>query len=221
MPQARCLCLLEFFAMSSLHQTLPKHLPPVVALLGGSFNPAHEGHVHISREAMRLLGISQVWWMVSPQNPLKPVKDMADFNDRMAHALKLAQCDPRITVTDIEAKLGSRHTARTLRLLQKHYPNTRFIWLMGADNLADIHHWEKWTRIFNKCPILVLDRAPLSHRALHAKAAIYFKKQRVDMRQTRQLKHANTPIWCFAHIKRHPASATDLRKTLGKKAFLS
>lgn len=200
--------------------SLPRKLPPVVALLGGSFNPAHEGHLHISREAMRLLGIRDCWWMVSPQNPLKPSKDMADFDARMQRAREVAVVDPRIKVTDIEAKLGSRHTARTLRLLQARYPHTRFIWLMGADNLATIHRWEKWTRIFDHCTILVLDRAPLSHRALHAKASIRYKKQRVHMVHAPELTAAPAPMWCFAHIRKHPASATDLRKKLGKNAFL-
>lgn len=199
----------------------PSTLPPVVAILGGSFNPAHNGHLHISQAAMRQLGINQLWWMVSPQNPLKSTCDMADFNIRMAHASQLASSDKRIIVTDIEQRLNSSHTSNTLKLLASRYPRTRFIWVMGADNLASIHRWEKWCSIFAQCPILVLDRAPLSHRALHSKASICYRRQRVGINQSCLLTKSRAPIWCFSHIRKHPQSATNLRKMLGKKAFIS
>lgn len=194
--------------------------PPVVGLLGGSFNPAHSGHVHISKEAMRLLGIHCIWWMVSPQNPLKPSADMADFKTRLAYAQTLASVDKRIYVTDIEQRLGSTHTAKTLKLLGQRYPKTRFIWLMGADNLADLHRWDRWLQLVASCPILVLDRAPLSHQSLRAKAAIRFHKQRVSPLRARLLAEQPGPGWSFAHIKKHPDSATNIRKTLGSDAFL-
>lgn len=195
-------------------------MPPVIGLLGGSFNPAHEGHIHISEAAMRQLGIDTVWWMVSPQNPLKSTKDMTDFKTRLEHAKKLASGDKRIVVTDIEQRLHSQYTARTLDKLQKRFPHTKFIWIMGADNLASIHRWQHWQHIFKKVPILVLDRAPLSHKALHAKAAIRFKKQRLNIRDALFLANISPPIWSFSHIKKHPESATNLRKKLGDKAFL-
>src|SRR5262245_46805778 len=112
-----------------------------VGLLGGSFNPAHEGHLHISREALKRLGLDQVWWLVSPQNPLKPVKGMADLAKRLATARARANADRRVIVTDVEQRLGTRRTFATLRLLKQRYPRIEFVWLMGADNLEQMPRW--------------------------------------------------------------------------------
>src|SRR3954471_15978292 len=105
-----------------------------IGLLGGSFNPAHEGHVHLSREAIKRLDLDEVWWLVSPQNPLKPARGMAPLEERMAGAVRLAE-PPRLRVTDLEARLGTRYTADTILALKRRFPATRFVWLMGADNL--------------------------------------------------------------------------------------
>lgn len=199
---------------------LPVILPPVVGLLGGSFNPAHEGHVHISRVASRILGTKMIWWVVSPQNPLKPTEGMADYDTRLEFAKQRAAGSRFITVTDIERQLGTQVTIASLRALKKRYPRTRFVWLMGADNLSSIHHWERWNEIFTTCPILVLDRAPMSHRALRSPAAIRFHKARLPMKQLQSLPGKPLPAWGFAHMRKHPESATHLRKTLGENAFL-
>src|SRR5205814_9002 len=118
-----------------------------VGLLGGSFNPAHEGHRHISLYALKMLGLDAVWWMVSPQNPLKSKKDMAPLKTRMQSARDVSR-HPKIFVTDIETHLGTQYTADTLSSLQEHFPRTKFVWLMGTDNLRQIHRWQEWQSIF-------------------------------------------------------------------------
>src|SRR5262245_19769275 len=136
-----------------------------IGLLGGSFNPAHEGHRDISLAALAYLDLDEVWWVVSPQNPLKSEKGMASFAERMAGAQAMAH-HPRIKVTDIEKWLGTRYTADTMRTLVTRFPSYRFVWLMGADNLAQIASWRDWTRIFHLVPIAVFDRPTYTIKAL-------------------------------------------------------
>ena len=131
--------------------------PGRVGLLGGSFNPAHGGHLHVSREALKRLDLDEVWWLVAPQNPLKAVRGMAPFDKRLAGAKRLAR-DPRIRVLDLERRLGTRYTVDTVAALRRLFPKIRFVWLMGADNLAQIRHWQRWTRIFAALPIAVFAR---------------------------------------------------------------
>lgn len=128
-----------------------------VGLLGGSFNPAHRGHVHISQEAMKRLRLDAVWWLVSPQNPLKSAEDMAPQAIRLASARAIAR-DPRIVPTDVERKLGTRYTVDTLKALVDLHPSTRFIWLMGGDNLQSFHRWHQWRQIVRVVPIAVVLR---------------------------------------------------------------
>ena len=118
----------------------------VVGLLGGSFDPAHAGHVHITREALKRFGLDRVWWLVSPQNPLKRTADMAPLGERLAGARALSP-DRRVVATAIESDLGTRYTADTLDALARSFPRTRFVWLMGADNLGQIPRWQRWTDI--------------------------------------------------------------------------
>ena len=128
-----------------------------IGLLGGSFNPAHEGHLEISLLALEKLSLDCIWWMVSPQNPLKPKKGMASISERLSTARSAAD-DPRISVTDIETELGTLYTADTLLALRDHFSETRFVWLMGADNLLQMHHWQKWSKIFYTVPVAVFAR---------------------------------------------------------------
>jgi nicotinate-nucleotide adenylyltransferase len=138
-------------------------------LLGGSFNPAHQGHRHISLAAIEALGLDEVWWLVSPGNPLKAQKDMAPLPARLASARRAAR-GARIRVTAIEQRLGTVYTADTLALLVRLYPKRRFIWLMGADNLAQFHRWRDWRRIAALVPIAVATRPGYDARALKAPA---------------------------------------------------
>ena len=130
-----------------------------IGLLGGSFNPAHDGHLHISRAAFERLKIDEVWWMVSPQNPLKKAHDMSDFNSRIQSAKDIAD-DPRIIVSDIEQEMGTVFTVDTLEALKKKFPKHRFVWLMGADNLRQIPKWRGWRRIFRMVPIAIFPARP-------------------------------------------------------------
>lgn len=188
----------------------------VIGLLGGSFNPAHEGHVHISLEAIKRVGLDEVWWLVSPQNPLKPSEGMVDFATRMATAERITRLCPAIRVSDFEQRHHTRYTADTLAQLRRCYPHYRFVWLMGADNLVSFHRWHCWQEIFSLAAIAVYDRAPYTQKALKSKAASRYRHYRAH---PRALLEKPLPAWCFLHGKRHYLSATFLRKTLGHKAF--
>ena len=183
-----------------------------IGLLGGSFNPAHEGHREISLQALARLGLDEVWWLVSPQNPLKPVAGMAPFADRMAGARAVAR-HPRIRVSDIEARLGTRHTAETLRRLTRRFPGHRFVWLMGADNLAQIDRWRSWQQIFHLVPVAVWARPTYCFRALAAKAARRFAGARRKENAGRLLPAIHPPAWVFVHGRLNPLSATAIRTT--------
>lgn len=190
-----------------------------IGLLGGSFNPAHAGHLHISLEALKRLKLDEIWWLVSPQNPLKKASDLEAYDVRFESAKGLA-LHPRIRVCDLEAKHGLFYTVDTIRFLQARHRDHQFVWLMGADNLAGFHRWRSWREIALAVPIAVLDRAPYGIRALHARFATLYAKRRVSALAASTLANAATPRWAYLTIPRHPLSASYLRKTLGKKAFL-
>ena len=156
----------------------PRRRRPRIGLLGGSFNPAHSGHRHLSHEALKRLKLDRIWWLVSPQNPLKPARGMAELEDRIASATAIAD-DHRIWVTDIEARLGTRYTADTLRKLTGTYPHADFVWLMGADNLIQIPDWDRWSLIFNTVPVAIFARPSYSLRALAGTAARRFRHFRL------------------------------------------
>jgi nicotinate-nucleotide adenylyltransferase len=181
-----------------------------IGILGGSFNPAHEGHLHISRLAIRLLALDELWWMVSPQNPLKSSDDMAPFDERIASARAMAR-HPRIIVTDIENRLGTRYTASTLRALRATFPRAHFVWIMGADNLGQISRWQNWRLIFRAVPIAVFDRATYSFKALASKAAHRFARFRMRSRNAARIVGHRPPAWVYFHSPLHPASATRIR----------
>ncbi len=181
-----------------------------IGLLGGSFNPAHDGHRHITLAALRLLGLDQVWWLVSPQNPLKPRDNMAALEARAASARAVAR-HPRIRVTTLEAGLGTTYTADTLAALQRQLPATRFVWLMGADNLAQLPQWQHWTRILDRMPIVVFARKPYDFKALAGIAAHRMAPYRLPARAAHTIVNQPPPAWVFLPFRRHPASATHLR----------
>jgi nicotinate-nucleotide adenylyltransferase len=182
-----------------------------VGLLGGSFNPAHAGHRHIAEEALYRLGVDEVWWMVSPQNPLKETTDMAPFEERFASAERLA-AHPRMRITGIEGALGTTYTAQTLARLTEIYTRIRFIWIMGADNLIQIPKWKDWTQIFHRVPVAVFARPTYSLRAFAGPAAARFGASRIRERDARLLPYLEPPAWVFLHTKLHPESATAIRR---------
>lgn len=188
-----------------------------VGLLGGSFNPAHGGHLHISREALKRLALDEVWWLVSPQNPLKPRAGMAPLDERLESARAVAR-DPRIKVTDIERRLGTVYTADTLAALRRRFPRLRFVWLMGADNLLQISRWERWENIFRLVPIAVFARPSYSLRSLSGPAARRYARWRLPLRDARRLAETDPPAWVFLPVRLDPRSATDIRSRRGVPA---
>ena len=182
-----------------------------VGLLGGSFNPAHEGHLHVSRQALKLLGLDEVWWLVSPQNPLKPEAGMAPLGERMADARNITGDQPHISVTDIEAKLGTTYTVDTLDALCQRQPDVDFVLLVGADILEELPRWRGWERIFHTVPIAVFARKPYSLTALSGLAAQRFSEFRIPEEDADTLAGRSPPVWVFLNIEEHPASATAIR----------
>jgi nicotinate-nucleotide adenylyltransferase len=185
--------------------------PLRIGILGGSFNPAHAGHLHVSMEALKRLKLDYVWWLVSPQNPLKPVKGMAAYDKRFASAEEVTKGHRRIKVSDFEKKHNLHYTHATLKALKKHYPNAQFVWLMGADNLASFHRWQHWRDIIHIAPVAIFDRAPFSHTALRKKAATTLRGTRL-----RESDIATLPKrkghWVYVLMRRHAASSTAIRE---------
>ena len=191
-----------------------------IGLLGGSFNPAHEGHRDISLAALSALGLDEIWWLVAPQNPLKPTDGMAPLRERLRLA-QMRAAHPRIHVTDIEIRLGTRFTADTLAKLVGRYRSCHFVWLMGADNLCQIDRWKDWTQIFHLLPIAVFDRPTYTYSALAAKAARRFARYRRRESAGHLLALASTPAWMFVHHRLNPISATAIRAAASKAKALA
>lgn len=193
-----------------MRQGFPISTPGLkVGLFGGSFDPPHEGHVHITREALRRFGLDRIWWLVSPGNPLK-ARQPAPLERRIATARALLS-DPRVEVTGLEATLGTRLTADTIAALQGLYPGTRFVWLMGADNLAQFHRWERWREIAERLPIGVLARPGWRLKARLSVAARVLGRFRLRGGEVSHLGAARAPAWAMIDIPMSPASSTALR----------
>jgi nicotinate (nicotinamide) nucleotide adenylyltransferase/ribosome silencing factor RsfS/YbeB/iojap len=183
-----------------------------IGLLGGSFNPAHGGHVHLSLLALKHLELDEVWWLVSPQNPLKPVAGMAAFSARLEQARRVAAAHPRLRVSDLEGRLrSSGYTADTLKALRPRFPRLRFVWLMGSDNLLQIPRWERWPEIFRMVAVAVFDRPSYSLKALCGIAAKRFARWRIPVAAARRVADMRPPAWVFFHTPLDPRSATRIR----------
>ena len=191
---------------------VPRARPPGrrIGLLGGSFNPAHAGHRHISLLALKRLGLHEVWWLVSPQNPLKPRAGMAAFDERLASA-KNAATDRRLRVSDIERRLDSCYSADTVARLRRRFPRHRLVWIVGADNLPTLAEWRRWPALFRALPVAVIDRWPYSRYASVVKPAKRFARRRMAERRAPALVRSKPPAWMVIHGPLHPASATALR----------
>ncbi|HTV28586.1 MAG TPA: nicotinate-nucleotide adenylyltransferase [Xanthobacteraceae bacterium] len=179
-----------------------------IGLLGGSFNPAHAGHVHISEVALKRLKLDYVWWLVAPHNPLKPTIGMAPLDDRVALAREAA-LHPRILVMDIERALGTRYTIDTLGALQTRFPNLRFVWLMGSDNLDQFRRWRRWTEIATRIPIAVVMRPGTTLAPLRAKAAQRLARSRRCAAE--RVPFARPPAFIVLDGPRNTASSTAIR----------
>ncbi len=181
-----------------------------IGLLGGSFNPPHAAHRLISETALKRLRLAQVWWLVTPGNPLKDHGGLPPLAERVRLARSIAR-DPRITVTAFEAALGSAYTAKTLRFLRRRFPRVRFVWLMGADNLASFHRWKDWRAIFELLPVAVADRPGWRYRALSSQTANRFAKHRIPESLAGALPDLPPPAWCYLSGPLSTLSSTALR----------
>lgn len=182
----------------------------VVGLFGGSFNPPHEGHVLVAETAIQRLGLNQLWWMVTPGNPLKNHDNLAPLSDRIALSEKIAP-DPRIKVTAFEKALGQSYTARTLAMVKARNRDIRFVWIMGADNLKSFHRWQNWETIARTFPIAVIDRPGSTLAYLSSRMAKTFDYARIDEDDARRLAFHRAPAWTFIHGPRSSMSSTALR----------
>ena len=180
-------------------------------LLGGSFNPAHGGHRRITRFAIEALGLDEVWWLVSPGNPLKPKRGMAPLAARLQSAQLQARRAP-IVPTAIEAELGTRYTVDTLQALQRRFPKREFVWLMGSDNLAQFHRWKDWRTIAQTMPIAVIARPGYNADAMASPAMAWLRRYRVSAASFRKRGQWSAPALIFMAFDPDPRSATAIRR---------
>lgn len=181
----------------------------VVGLLGGSFNPAHAGHVHITKTALTRFGLDHVWWLVSPGNPLK-TQSPAPMAQRLGQA-RMIMDHPRVDITNIEDRLGTRFTAQTIAALQARYPDVRFVWLMGADNLAQFHKWQDWQWIMENVPVGILARPNDRIAARLSKAANIYRHAMIPARASHVLGRGSAPRWCFINLPMLDVSSSAIR----------
>ncbi|WP_206110030.1 nicotinate-nucleotide adenylyltransferase [Peteryoungia ipomoeae] len=188
------------------------HVEPgmVVGLFGGSFNPPHQGHTLVAEIAIRRLGLHQLWWMVTPGNPLKSHRELAPLADRLSACEAMAE-DPRIKVTAFEKALGTSYTAKTLDYIRARNSAVHFVWVMGADNLAGFHRWQHWQKIASTFPIAVIDRPGSTLAYLSSKMARTFDYARIDEEDAGVLWQKKAPAWTFIHGPRSTLSSTALR----------
>jgi nicotinate-nucleotide adenylyltransferase len=191
---------------------LPPHARGLrIGLYGGSFNPPHAGHRHVTLMALRRLALDRVWWLVTPGNPLKELGGLPPTAARMAAALRLAR-HPRIAVTGFEETIGARYTLDALGYVLEHAPEARFVWLMGADNLAQFHRWRGWRRIAELLPFAVVDRPGWTLRATRSRAALALGRYRLPEAEAPSLAVRRPPAWVFLHGPLSSLSSTVLRR---------
>ena len=197
--------------------------PPVfgegqrIGLFGGSFNPAHYGHYMVALYALKRLELDWVWWLVSPQNPLKDPSETGEYAARLASTRAVAK-HPRFVVTDIEKQMASRTTAQTLRGLKPLLGRAHFAWIMGADSFASLHRWHDWLEIAETLPLAVLARPGFSLRALGGPAATRFSEAQIPTNLAPKLLTTKPPAWCFIPMPLRPESSTAIRRRAGAKA---
>lgn len=179
--------------------------------MGGSFNPAHAGHLLVARTALRRLWLDEVWWIVSPGNPLKSRDGLVSLDQRVTAARALAGRDPRIRVTDFETALGSPYTFATVAFLKRRFPATQFVWVMGADNLAQLQRWRRWRDIAWQIPIAVIDRPGWILKALASPAARAMSRSRLGTDRAPRLPGSKPPAWIFLPTRLSALSSTEIR----------
>ena len=192
-------------------------LPPCqpgmrIGLLGGSFNPPHEGHALITRLALRRLRLDRVWWLVTPGNPLKSQGELAALQKRVEAARRLV-AGPRVVVTDIEARIGARYTYETLAWIKRRAPSVHFVWIMGADNLRQFDRWRHWRAIADLVPIVVVDRPGSTLRAISSRGGAALARWRAPERDAARFATMTPPALLYLHGRRSELSSTALRRT--------
>jgi nicotinate-nucleotide adenylyltransferase len=192
-------------------------LPPFgrgqrIGLFGGSFNPAHQGHVEVALFALKCLQLDTVWWLVSPQNPLKDSKETDDYSKRLAATKSIAD-HPRFVVTDLEQQIASRNTVQTLISLSTALKSAHFVWIMGADSFRDLHRWRNWTKIARLVPMAVLARPGYAMRGLSGHSAVRFTKYRLPNERAGKLATCRPPAWVFISMPLRNESSTAIRQS--------
>ena len=181
-----------------------------IGLLGGSFDPPHEGHVHITKLALKIFNLSKIWWLVCPENPTKSVIP-SDVNSRFLASKKIMK-HPSVVITDLERKLKTKYTFQTLIKLKKLYPSTKFVWLMGADNLINFHHWKNWDWIMKNIPVGVLARPEEQIKAGLSRTAIKFGNYRLPKEKSIILSNYIPPVWTLSTGPMRNISSTEIRE---------
>ena len=183
-----------------------------IGLLGGSFNPAHHGHLSISKIALRRLGLNQIWWIVSPRNPLKEYDFLYDFEERVFSARKIINTN-NISISKLELNAQIKYTIGTLEYLRTRYHRSRFVWIMGADNLNQFHLWKEWEKIIRLMPIAIIDRPSSSLNVTSSVFANKYRAYRIDEADSTQLIYYKKPAWVFMHTKLNYQSSSQLRNS--------
>ncbi len=194
-----------------------RHDTSRIGLLGGSFNPAHDGHREISLEALKILELDTVWWLVTPGNPLKDGDEYAPYEERLAAARRVAN-HPRIIVSNFEQRKGLQYTVDTLETLEALWPQAHFVWLMGADSLVGFHHWKAWRRVASRIPFAVFNRPGYEEAAMASETARDLALFRVPAGRAAEIVGAAAPAWTFIETTRNPASATAIRASRSGRA---
>ena len=181
-----------------------------IGLLGGSFDPPHKGHMYISLEAKKLLQLDEVWWLVTPQNPLK-ISKPATYEERIKNCKKISKKKP-IIIKEIEKKIDSQYTYETLDYLLNVYTNIKFFWLMGADNLINFHKWQKWRQIFREISVVVFKRHGYNIRALKSIAYKSFSNYKIISVSHNENQFIKLPSWVWINNKEIRISSTEIRQ---------
>ena len=181
-----------------------------IGLLGGSFDPPHKGHIYISLEAKKILQLDGIWWLVTPKNPLK-ISRPASYEERIHNCKSITKTHP-IKIEEIEKKIKSTYSFQTINFLQNHYENINFFWLMGADNLINFHHWQKWKQIFYKVSIVVFRRYGYNNPALKSITKKTFSDYQIKTPKLKQEQFITLPSWTWINNKEIKISSTEIRK---------
>jgi len=181
-----------------------------IGLLGGSFDPPHKGHLYISLEAIKMLKLDEVWWLVTPQNPLK-INQPASYKERVKNCKLISKNQP-IAIKEIEKKINSKYSYQTIKYLNAYYKNINFLWLMGADNLINFHKWQNAHRIFNEIPIVVFRRYGYNEKALKSYTSNFYKNFRLSSKNINIESFYKLPAWTVIQNKEIKISSTEIRK---------